>query len=239
MCLVMNQGLLRESPDSRLPDVAGPAAVLATAATSLAVRGRWHRATAAVTATVWLTSIGAAAVHGRALQQLAASNLLSGPRAVATQWTAVDRMLHLRPIDWYAPPGSVGLGALTRYLFDCTAPSDRVLVGWFAPEVPFLAERLFAGGHTFVDPGGWNSSPGDQELAIARLQTERVPVVLMDSRWEREVRLRLPRLFAYIDAEYEEEARSPYGDTHDFVVLTSKHLRPVRRYEPAGLPCYR
>ena len=35
---------------------------------------------------------------------------------------------------------------IIRYLRECTARSDRVLIGWFAPDLYFFAQRGFAGG---------------------------------------------------------------------------------------------
>ena len=101
---------------------------------------------------------------------------------------------------------SQGLTNATRYVRDCTSPSDRLLVTWYAPEVYFFAERMFAGGQAYFYPGFFTSLP-DQRRVIDRLASESVPVVLTHSE----------RYAAYFASEY------PFVDAY---------LR--REFRPAG-----
>jgi hypothetical protein len=80
-------------------------------------------------------------------------------RSRRPRWAAVNRFndtlvtLQLRPIDWYAPADSTGIPALTRYVQQCTRPSDRLLVAW--QRVPIVLvnaarETAFHEGYTLV-----------------------------------------------------------------------------------------
>jgi hypothetical protein len=238
MCAVINQGLIRESPDSRMADVAGPAAVLGAALTGVALAGK-RRRWIGVLLVAWALTFWSAAAHGRIWEQLASGRILAGPSGIREQLAHVNNELHLRPIDAYAPPGSTGLRALTRYVFECTAPADRILVAWFAPEVFFYSERLFAGGQVYLDPGGWHSSPTDQQLTVERLRRQRVPVTLVSAEWEAEVRARFPLVDSYVREHFATVARSKFGGTREYAVMAARGIPASRVYEPLGLPCFR
>jgi hypothetical protein len=212
---------------------------LAAVTTAIALKTRWRSLAALVALVVWALAIASAALYGHAPEQLAATRILSGPAAIRARWTEVDHRLRLRPIEGYAPAGAGGLAALTRYVFECTSPSDRILVAWFAPEVPFYAERLFAGGQAFLDPGGWQSTVPEQQLTIARLRTQRVPLVIMDQAWEREVTLRFHDVFAWVHDAYAEAGRPSFGGDRPFVILASRSIPPRSVYRVSKLPCFR
>ena len=176
-------------PSARLADVAAPTFVLAA---WLARRranptpplfvGRLRRAG---TVSLFLLTFWSVWTFAGAGVLMERSGGLAGVTRIWERVGAVNRQLHRRPIDEWAPPGSTGLRALTRYVFDCTSPSDRVLVTWFAPEVFYYAERGFAGGQVSLfrdfdatDVSGWHASPAEQRLTVERMQGQSVPIIL-------------------------------------------------------------
>jgi 4-amino-4-deoxy-L-arabinose transferase-like glycosyltransferase len=241
MCLVIDQALMRTSPDSRLPDVVGPTVVLASWITASVVRAAHQRARLAVGAAatlVWLATVWSATTFGETAERLTAAGVRAGRAATAERFHQVSQWMHMRPIDYYAPPGSTGIRALTRYLLECTRPADRILAGSFEPQIFFYSERAFAGGQVYLK-GGWHESREAQQLTVARLQRQRVPIVIIDAPTELEVQARFPLVYQYVRDSYREVARQNFGGGPDYVVFVKRDL-PLRRTDPSlGLPCYR
>ena len=65
-------------------------------------------------------------------------------------WSEVAARLRASPPSefWAGHTGPVSM-RLAKYVRRCTAPSDRVLVLWFAPEIHADADRLMAGRHLY------------------------------------------------------------------------------------------
>ena len=237
LCLVIHQTLVRDSPDSRLPDVAGPTAVLAAWMTAVAWRVRWRAARIGV-AVLWLATLWSATTFGETGERLSAAGVPGGPGAVMSRMREMNRRVQMRPIDWYAPVGSPGVRGLTRYILECTRPSDRVLTGSFEPQIAFYAERAFAGGQVYLR-NGWHGSRKDQLTTIARMRRDRVPIVLFSAPTEPEVQTGFPLVYQYVKDNYREAARATFDGDRDYVVFVNQHIDPRSTYAPLGLPCYR
>jgi hypothetical protein len=241
MCLVIDQALMRESPDSRLPDVAGPTVLLAAWMTGNVMKGAQRRVqfvAGAVTSVLWLATLWSAATFGNISERISATGIPAGTAATAERFRQVSAWMRMRPIDYYAPPGSTGVRALTRYVLECTRPGDRILAGSFEPQIFFYAERAFAGGQVYLK-GGWHESREAQQLTIARMQRQRVPVVIVNAATESEVETRFPLVYAYVRDNYREAARQNFGGGPDYAIF-AKRDTPLRGTDPSlGLPCYR
>lgn len=238
LCLVINQGLIRDNPRVRLPDVAAVAAVLGAWVAAVWLgrpigRRRLAAGTIAGALTVW-----SAGTVGGAGERLRASGILRAPASIPERIISVTNELRRSPIDVWAPEGSAGIRALTRYIHTCTTPEDRVLVTWFEPGVFFYAQRRFAGGQVYLDPG-WHDSPDDQLLTIARMKTQRVPIVLVRAEVEHLYEQRFSLVHDYVRERYRTAARSTFGADQEYAVLVDRYVQPSGRYEPLDLPCYR
>ena len=254
MCLLIHQGLIRESPDSRLPDVAGPTAVLAAWMTGVVrqrkareeKRGRiaprasrWTSPAARVAIVgLWVGTLWAATTFGETGERISATGILAGPAATVARSKEVTRLVTLRPIDFYAPVGSAGVRALTRYVLECTRPSDRVLTGAFEPQVFFYAERPFAGGQVYLR-AGWHGSQEDQQLTIARMQRQRVPIVFFSTATEPEVKRGFPQVYRYVEEQYQLAMRSDFGGDRDYTVLVKRSVQARSMHTALNLPCFR
>jgi hypothetical protein len=125
--------------------------------------------------------------------------------------------------------------ALGRYVFDCTSDTDRVLVTWFAPEIFFYSERAFAGGQVYLQPR-WHASVADQQLTVARMKQQHVPIVFLKP--DNDYRGYFPIIADYVAANYREAVAT--SDRIDgYRVFVDKRLTATRRYAPLGLPCFR
>lgn len=237
---VVVQTLVRGSPDSRLPDVATPIAILGAWIGSHCLRPRVPRrlptrvASAVVVWCVALVSIWSVSTDARVLANLDTSRILTGPAGILGRMGVVTSRLRARPID-NVSPGDPGLLGLARYVFECTAPTDRVLVPGFEPQIFFYAERGFAGGRAFL-VANWQASEADQQLIVERLARQRVPVVV--GRSDAAIERRFPLVQDYLSRYYINAPITSPAMT-GLRVLVDSRIRPAGVYEPLGLPCYR
>ena len=253
LCGIISHTLVRGAPNAYLPDVAAPTFVVAAwLVRRIAVPGgslvRTRLRRAGIVGVVLVTFWSVWTVGGVG-SRLARAGVLDGPAGVWTQLGVVTRGLRNRPIDEWAPPGSTGLRALTRYVLDCTAPSDRVLVTWLEPGVFYYAERGFAGGqvslHRYKNSDatgetGWHSSPADQRLTVERMLRQSVPVILGRRDMDEEFRQGFPLIYDYVRTRYRLAAESTFRDVQaGFLVFVDSSLEPYADHPDLGLPCYR
>jgi hypothetical protein len=121
---------------------------------------------------------------------------------------------------------------LTRYLRECTAPGDRLLVTGSTPfNVSYYAQRPIAGGH-LAWKHGWRADPKHEQESLALLRRQSVPFavstrdpVLTDFR-------RYPTIRAYLLENYA-EVEGSQGK-----ILVDTRRRPSGRFGPEGFPCF-
>ena len=249
LCFIISHTLIRGSPDSRLADVAAPTFVLAAWLARRRGNGdpggspvRTRLARAGIVSlflvtfwSVWI--VGGTGMTGGHGARVANAGIWDGPAGVWQQLDVVNRRLRDRPIDAWAPPGSTGLRALTHYLLDCTAPSDRILVTWYAPDVFYYAERGFTGGQAYFERGSF-ASVADQRLTIERMQQQSIPIILGRRDQEGLFREGFPLVYDYVQTRYRLAAESTFGGEQTFLVYVDDQLNPDAEHPDLGLPCY-
>ena len=233
----------RESPDSRLPDVASPAVILAAWITGIALRASqvgarrsWSRDVARQRSEPpGLPFYGSPRSSDRlaSVSKRPAYSPDRGPRSTASTTcchaaASTDRVL--RPAD------SAGIPALTRYVQQCTRPSDRLLVAWFEPQIFFYAERPFGGPDlsrptvAFVD----RRSDPDGQPSPSAARAHR-PGQCGEGE-------RIPRGFTLVHqaSRRTTSKRRGRGLARPCVCgVVRRDGRPKRTCEPLNLPCYR
>ena len=242
LCCIISHTLIREDPHARLADVAAPTFVLAAwlarrrdDAVGPFFRARLKRAGIV---TLFLVTFSSVWSYGGTTTFLARSGVLGGPAGVWEKLGVVNRRLHRRPIDEWAPPGSNGLRTLTRYVLDCTAPSDRVLVTWFAPDVFYYAERGFAGGQVYLH-APWHASVADQRLTLDRMKQQSVPIILGRRDSQERFRQGFPLIYDYVRTNYRLAAESTFrGEPPSLLVFVDARRDPSGEHPDLGLPCY-
>lgn len=128
--------------------------------------------------------------------------------------------------------------AVSRYLSDCTAPEDRVLMGLYADEIPYFARRLFAAGQGYFGLG-FLRSEADQRLALERLARQSVPVVITEFDYDREIATNYPLIARHISSRYREVGVITAGG-HPYVRVFVDIMRPPSATDPvSGFPCFR
>jgi hypothetical protein len=243
LSLLFNIFLIRGNLDSRLPDVIVPAAIL----WAWMLRGPWigllRRSGAAAlvraaTAAVVMVSIWISVdVYAGTMNQLTATDLFSAPVNAARRLKNVTAELRGDPLEQFAPAGSTGLRALTRYVNRCTAPTDRLLVLGFQPEVFFYADRRIAGGNV-VFHANLGAAAAEQELIVGRLRTQRVPVAILPVDQADEIERVYPRVKEYLDGRYAVAKESRFGEGRPIRVLVDRTVEAAHVDAELDLPCF-
>jgi hypothetical protein len=154
----------------------------------------------------------------------------------ARRW---DELAQLPAAFWSEPQPSASLRA-ARYLNQCTAPGDRVVVMSYQPELLALSDRRFGAGRAAVLPD-LLSDDAHEKVMLERWREQRVPLVITAPSDDYESDY--PTQFALLHA-YLQEAYAPAGsleiDGGDVLqVLSDRRLTPVRTFGDEKLPCFR
>ena len=112
------------------------------------------------------------------------------------------------PLDALANRNVVGLA---RYLRECTAPTDRVIATWFAPDLSFYAQRGFAARMVAVFGGHWSEE--DYPLLIRYLHEH------------------------YVVAGTSDFGDTDIG-MGGYTVWARRDRQPARTYAATALPCF-
>ena len=234
LSLALALGFIRHPFQARLPDVAGTMPLIAVViAAAMRHRGGRLRLGAAVLLGVALLAV---VVEGNVWNRLYATGVISAPRTavsrVETQWAA----LHTWPWERFWPQGP--LAPSVRYLHQCTAPDDRILVTWFAPEIFTFADRGFAAGHAFFTRTHF-VSPDYQAAMLERLSRQRVPVALINLEQRSWFSTRFSGIDAYLNEVYAVAGTYRNYDGADIAVAVRRDLKPSGVFVPTGWPCFR
>ena len=238
--LIVVQTLVRGSPDSRLADIANPIMVVsawvAAQCLARAAKARLIGRLVVLAAIVTIVMVTAWSVGTNAdgATSLVTSGVLLGPAGVRDRFAIVTERLHLRPVDNWTRR-SPGIGGLTRYVYECTASTDRLFVAWFAPQVYFQSERPFGGGQVALQEG-WYATPADQRVSVALLQRQKVPIILENMDWEYE--RHFPILAEYVRGHYR-NVEIPADWAQGYRVLIDPNVKPTGTYDLFDMPCYR
>jgi hypothetical protein len=139
---------------------------------------------------------------------------------------------------WASRPDTTELITLARYLNACTAPTDRVLIQGYLPQVLALARRAFAGGHADLRPGFFATDEA-QRLTVSRLKAQPVPMLLLDTEQSYEnFRSSFPLVTAYVDEHYRLAGTHVFDGRFGINLFVRKDLTPAGTWEPLGWPCY-
>ena len=247
----LDAGFLRSPLDARLADPSVPHAILlawlmaallrlllSSASLRPSLRRRaWAIRLAAASPVLPLCFVMAYAVGRDATRRLQKASLTEGPTLAFERTGIVADQVRLEWERIAADPhrDRLTLNDLSRYLNACTLPTDRVFIDAYLPQVVALARRAFAGGHADLRAGMFDT-PAAQQLTVARLQRQSVPVVLLDA--SDAFHADFPLVASYFDRHYRFVEMQTFSGRFPLKLYVTRERQPTGRYEAFGWPCY-
>jgi hypothetical protein len=239
--------ILRHPVIARVPDMAAVLSIVGAWLVWALMNGaRRELFTQRLALSAGITVAGAAAVVVLALTTASAwtlgglqekirdTGIFGGPRNVTEHVRTLAQAGSEWPWRRFWPAGS--LPTVVTYLDACTAPSDRVLVTWTAPEYYFFARRPFGAGHALFLPAGFRTTR-DQDLMMERLAKHRVPIVLVNEDSRGQFAAAYPLLDEYLQWAYAPGGRFVHYDGSRITIAVHRSLRAARAFGPEGWPC--
>ncbi len=150
---------------------------------------------------------------------------IEGVKETGTQW----------PWQRFWPAGE--MPDAVRYLNACTNPDDAVLLTWAAPEYYFFARRRFGAGHALFLPPDAFTTAHDQELMLARMRRQRVPIVLINETRRKEFADAYGEVDRYLQQEYVAAGHFQIREGSDVTVAVRRDAKPERTYGAERWPC--
>jgi hypothetical protein len=157
---------------------------------------------------------------------------------IAGAWASVRPELTASPplAHYLDRPARVTL-TLAAYARGCIPPSDRVLVLWFEPEIPYFSGRLLAQRH-FTFPPAWAGLAHEQDATIEKVTRYKPPIAFaLASALDRTARAAYPRVVEYVEREYQLAATVESGG-ENYLIFTRKDRAPVASFGAQGWPCF-
>ena len=135
--------------------------------------------------------------------------------------------------DW--PSGE--MPSVVRYLDQCTATSDHLLVTWPAPEYHDFTRRQFAAGHALLLPPRAFTADRHQQRMVERLDQQFVPIVLINETTKEEFDRSYGLLSEYLSEHYVAIGRYTIYDGSVIAVTHRRDLNARSTYGPDDWPC--
>jgi hypothetical protein len=236
MAVAITYGLVRDPLDARLPDAIVPAVVLgAWLCHQAAGQAMLTRAFAAACAVLFCASVLRVGDVRTAYRQ-------SG---LATEWDVtllaerVTAQLRSRRAERMFPSrASASLRPFYGYLDRCTTPRHRLLIGGYLVEVPFFAERKFAGGQPYFG-GSFAGSPATEARILTRLAQQSVPFVLMPSGGaEEDFEREFPIVARHLRERYVPLSIVKVTDESHVRILVDRQQHAASTDDATGWPCF-
>jgi hypothetical protein len=242
MAVAMNAGFIRTPLAARLPDAAAPAAILGAWLIGAAFDARAtmiRRVALTAAAGVFVLTTRAVSVVADVPGELNRAGVLNRAGALNDRVDDLRKRLRMTMPQGSHVPSRNSEALLPFYAFveRCTSPRDRLVMTGLQPDVFVLANRGFAGGRMAYRPSFYDSEP-EQRKALARIESESVPFVIVALEEEAGFRRALPLVAAFVDEHYEPIAQIAVPDTRGLRLYVEKGRRSAGLDEATGWPCF-
>ena len=236
-CAMAAPLLLRGDLDrsSRLADMACASAVLGAWLTGVGIRSGWPaRIVAVCVLIVTCASVSAVGSVGRTVR---ISKVFEGRHEFGQQIAVQKQSLLASPPLETWMSSETGVRGVMRYVRACTAPTARIFVTGFHPDVSFFSGRPIAGDRAFVLPGFWEL-PEEQVRTIELMRQKGAALAIIEENgtFARD----LPLIQRYIEEHHRLVGTHAFGASTGVLynIWADNALPPLRTYEPFALPCF-
>jgi hypothetical protein len=157
---------------------------------------------------------------------------------IAGVWTTIDpEMIASPPLANYLDRPARTTLKLAAYARGCIPATERVLVLWFEPEIPYFSGRLIAQQH-LVFPPSWAKLAYEQQMTVEKVSRYKPPIVFaLASALDRTARAAFPGLVDYVEREYELTAK--VEDAGEEYLIFRRKDRPVlSSFGASAWPCF-
>jgi hypothetical protein len=234
----VNYSFIRDPLGTRLADAIVPAVLLGSWLLLRAFTLPRIRLIAAPAALAFAVLFSASVLAvGSTHDEIDRAGLLGHRQEIPQRFVERTADLHSRFVDYQIPTRAArSLVPFFKYVDRCTAPTDRLLVGGFLVEVPFYAQRLFAGGQEYF--GAYFGSEANERFAYAHIQQERVPFAILPSDDLDEFNSRFPLVAGYVHARFVPLTDVQVSDDQIIHILVDRDLHAAGRDGETGWPCF-
>ena len=236
LCVALNLVILRNPLTARVGGMIGPAAILAV----WVARSGWQASFRVARVMLRTATI---VVLGLSIWSL--SVVAGWQERLSLDLARPSRFVRVVETAAASPPDpdvmeARAFTALVRYIRECTQPGDRILATFFAPEIPFFAQRAFAGGLVTLAAGHW-SERRFQERSL-RFLTEDPPALIIQRVRDSEFAGTYPLLAGFISQHYRGVGTTDalhHSSEESFALLVPTNRTVRFTHAPSGLPCFR
>jgi hypothetical protein len=241
VAVMANLFLLRSNLTQRFGDAVVPTALVVAWSIGVmsTVTGAGWRTLGTISSIAVLAFIlVASSAYGNVRREFDATGFAVSWNQTMQRFAAVRGDLLSLPPERWSEVSAEGPLIAARYIAECTRPDDYLFIAGYAPELPVLARRRFAGGQSTTSLSYYTSEP-DQRRALERWNRESVPIVLADAAtFETEFVGDYPLLARFIADHYREAGKIDVADDRSFRVFVEASRKPVRVDRHLGLPCF-
>ena len=241
LAIVANAGLIRDLPETRLPDaIVVPSLVgvwLAHRAWTSFTGARLVFVRVAIAAAL-VTTMWGVTVMGHTPEQLDRIGMFNGIGRLPERFVERAREMK-RPWEGRQAPSEAvkQMRPFFDYSRRCVSPDAQLLIAGHLPEVLVLARRPFAGGQMWFMPGALATSE-DHALVMRRLANERIPLAVIRRPLYDDIAIEFPELDAFIRQRFTPiDMWSLGGD--DRIVLLADSREATGKDRETGWPCFR
>jgi len=225
--------VLRHPIVSRIQDVAALLAIVG--AWEVVESSRRGAVAGAIAVAVAVVSVAGIWHLGSLTERVRDTRVADGVGTMARTIKGVEETGTQWPWQRFWPAGE--MPDAVRYLNACTNRDDAVLLTWAAPEYYFFARRRFGAGHALFLPPDAFTTAHDQELMLARMRRQRVPIVLINETRRKEFADAYGEVDRYLQQEYMAAGHFQIREGSDVTVAVRRDAKPERTYGAERWPC--